>query len=123
MKLSQTQIKAVEASIRHWEKDIIANFKKGWTIAFSSWYGKDGNRIGGVSFWGEDCPLCLLYSRKDKTCSHCPYQLQYGHRCDSDDGHWSAFMAHKNLKEAINMRTSLARIIKQPEIKEGKDNA
>lgn len=92
------------------------------------WYfGEDHIDTGmEVKCTSDYCALCkLFYEENDDSdnCPNCPYKKHYGFICDNWDdenndpkGHWSIFIKHKNIKTALGMRNSLARIIDVEEI-------
>lgn len=77
---------AVENSIKHWEKDFIARFKKGDCISSSRWLS-DSSRIK----WGSHyCSLCELFWLDGEDCNkECPLNI-IGKGC-LDDNHSSPY--------------------------------
>jgi hypothetical protein len=119
MKLTKKDVTLVKRSIKHWDKDIIEKLKAGAKI-FSSVYNywtMDGvNTKGVVPDYGEHCPLCVVYAKKDGSCSGCPYLEFYGHCCDDIEGHWREYTINPYLETAKDMRNALAKIIGEEEI-------
>lgn len=106
MRLSEKQKKAIRASVRHWQKDIIDRFKIGDSVGersslYNRW--KSGAIIKDSSAW---CELCRGYAAVGGTdCDRCPYFKFYGHNCTA--GHWGQWWANSCLENAEAMRDAL----------------
>ena len=106
IKLTWKERRAVQRSIKHWEKDIIAKLsqKGNEDILYDS---------------GRSCPLCRLCYEKDTYANNtahcdspkCPYIRAYGISCDSLDGHWRKWRKKQGLPTARGMVASLQRIL------------
>lgn len=119
MLLTKEEEKAVKASIRHWEEDIIKKFEEGLRVSTDTTIIQWSNGEAAL-VTGYNCPLCRLYSYYvlNENCHRCPYYEYYKHTCDffPDEecppiGHWAKFILAPTLKTAIEMRDALKKIL------------
>lgn len=102
MKLTKKAVKAIEASIEHWEKDMIAKFKEGRRVVGGRW--DDGSEFkDGAKY----CPLCIAY----RYCSKCPYFLYYGRLCDSLGEVWGLWRRNPCLETAQDVVNALKKML------------
>jgi len=122
--MKSSEERALIKSIKHWEKDIIKYFEKGWTIysdnGFLNWI-KIGKMVVSdkeVDCYASNCALCVL--KKTSSCKDCVYTRYYGISCEDEykcklrtkRGHWIKFKTNPCLKTATAMRDSLVKILK-----------
>jgi len=115
--LDETEIKALKASIKHWNKDIIAKLATGSVIKKSTCrlYWEDGIL---VKCYENDCPLCLIFTCEDKGFDDdkpiCPLPY-YNHyfTCENPNSEWSKFHSNPCLETAKNMVKLMHKILKE----------
>lgn len=117
IQLTKREIRAVERSIKHWEKDIQEPLKRGEKIVGKedlTWKSSGEE----VKCYDQDCPLCALQKAKfgeGYECEGCPYYRQYGHHCDAvrRNDFYGAFRDKLNLQTCNAMIQALRRIIEE----------
>lgn len=113
MKLTKREIRAVEASIRHWKKDIQAKLLKGIKINCAHMEWADTGKE--VKCYEEYCSLCRLAFNStvvDEPCELCPYHRRHGFHCaDNEKGHWQKFQNRPNLQTCNRMIRALEKIL------------
>lgn len=105
MKLTKKEIKLIEKSIRHWEKDIIKPLQDGDRIISGGMSRLFKSTLGYVHDNAGDCHLCIGFR-----CTDCPYYKYYRTSC-CVEGHWAKYQRKPNLRTAKAMRDSLIKIL------------
>lgn len=118
LRLSKKATKAVLASIRHWEEDILRPLQAGKKIRMKNHEGHEGGRRtlhwagtkDEVQCYMDDCPLCKFTGMPNSaSCDECPYTLKHGKECD--DHAWSKFYKRHTLENCEAMVASLKAIL------------
>jgi len=93
--------KAIEKSIKHWEKHILKPLLDGKQIYEGARCGKLcwKHSYKVVKCYSNSCELCKLFI---KDCAGCPL-LMYGYRCHNSDSPWYKFKNNPNITNARKM--------------------
>lgn len=116
MTITKDELKALKASVKHWEKDICKPLREGRQIDY-----KDGDGLywAGtlrlVPCYSTDCPLCL---NSDIFCTGCPLRRAYQNKCGRGS-HYMQFHDNPTLATAEAMRDVLQNIIDTSEVTNG----
>lgn len=103
-------IKAINDSIKHWNKDIIEPLENGKKIINnryylgSEWQWKHNNKDIRVGSYY--CELCTIFHEE---CDECPLNTQII-GCDDPDSPWSDFYCKPTLTNARKMVKALQKI-------------
>ena len=100
-------IKAINDSIKHWNKDIVKPLEKGKMIN-KSFYGLTwGGSNLEVKIGGEYCPLCNIFGERE--CPGCPLHT-IKTSCDLGNSPWYIFKTKPTLANARKMVAALQKI-------------
>ena len=111
-KWSKRQIKAIKASIKHWEKDIVKPFEHSYEIVGSNWFTKGEDRLKlndtFVKSGDGDCPLCESYYNNN--CINCPLEIT-NNGCHYDGSSYGEFDKDPALENAKAMVKALESLL------------
>jgi hypothetical protein len=114
--ITKAELKALKASVKHWEKDICKPLREGRQIDY-----KEGDGLywaGTLSYvpcYATDCPLCGI---SDIFCGGCPLRRAYPEKCGRGS-YYMRFQDNPTLKNATAMRDALQKIIDTAEVTNG----
>lgn len=113
IELTKDKIKALKASVKHWERDMCREFAKG-RAAFDDgeatirW--RDNRRM--LKIGSKHCALCVRFLRNVVYCHDCPYAVFYEISCVDSGSHYDKFCDNPCLRTANAMKNALVRILK-----------
>jgi len=113
MKLTTIDIKALQETVHHWEKDILSRLLRGDVI-------RRGQR--GEICWqdGEPVKCYAEYSAVCKAsvdrvgrlnCSRCPYYRYHAEQCDDQGSRWDCFMRDPGIETCAEMIAGLKEVL------------
>lgn len=106
--------KAIDASIEHWEEDIIKYLLEGrvlYQTALGIFWEDDDTEVPCTS---KHCPLCNEHLNS-MGCVYCPYKRKHGRSCDEGGEAWIVWYREPTLENALAMVAKLKGLLPEKE--------